>query len=94
MEVTAIFGTTFEGQNSFRNLESVTLTPKIPDTLVGKIAEAVYLGSQMVYMVEVAENTLIVEVANPQEHMVFKPGEAVTVAFQEKSLHILPYEAA
>ena len=74
--------------------ESITLETKKPDTLVGKIAEAVYLGSQMVYVVGVENNTLIVEVANPQEHVGFKPGEEVTVALQEKSLHILPYEKA
>ncbi len=72
--------------------ESVKLTPKKPDTLTGIVREAVYLGSQMVYEVEVAKNVITVEIANPQEHMVFKAGEEVTISFQEKSLHILPYE--
>jgi hypothetical protein len=33
-----------------------------------------------------------VEVADPQEHVVFETGEEVTLTFQEKNLHILPYE--
>ena len=72
--------------------ESVKLEPKKTDTLVGTVSEAVYLGSQMVYVVETAENTLTVEIANPKEHMVFKTGEEVTINFQDESLHILPYE--
>ncbi len=74
--------------------ESVNLEPKKPDTLTGTVQEAVYLGSQMVYEVDVAKNIITVEVANPQEHMVFRAGEEVTISFQGKSLHILPYEAA
>ncbi len=74
--------------------ESVTLEPKKPDTLTGTVQEAVYLGSQMVYEVRAAKNILTVEVANPQEHMVFEAGEEVTITFQEKNLHILPYEVA
>jgi iron(III) transport system ATP-binding protein len=72
--------------------ESVMLKPKTPDTLFGIVQEAVYLGSQMVYEVEIAKNIITVEIANPQEQMVFKAGEEVTISFQEKSLHILPYE--
>jgi iron(III) transport system ATP-binding protein len=74
--------------------ESVKLEPKKADSLTGRVEEAVYLGSQMVYEVEVAKNIITVEIANPQEHMVFKTGEEVTLSFQEKSLHILPYEEA
>lgn len=72
--------------------ESIKLEPRRPDTLIGIIQEAVYLGSQMVYMVEMEKNTLTVEIANPQEHMIFKTGEEVSINFQDKSLHILPYE--
>jgi len=72
--------------------ESIKLEPKKPDTLIGIIHEAVYLGSQMIYAVEMGENTLTVEIANPQEHMIFKAGEEVSINFQDKSLHILPYE--
>ena len=46
----------------------------------------------MVYEVGVAKNIITVEIANPQEHMVFKAGEEVTISFLGKSLHILPYE--
>lgn len=72
--------------------ESVKLAPKKPDTLTGTVRETVYLGSQMIYEVDVSENILTVEVADPQEHMVFKTGEQVSITFQEKSLHLLPYE--
>ena len=72
--------------------ESIRLEVKKPDTLTGTIREAVYLGSQMVYEVDMAENIITVEVANPQEHSVFETGEEVTLTFQEKNLHILPYE--
>ncbi len=72
--------------------ESVVLEPRKPDSLIGTIQEAVYLGSQMVYVVETSKHILTVEVANPLEHITFSPGEEVTVTFQEKSLHILPYE--
>ena len=72
--------------------ESIKLEPKRPDTLIGIIHEAVYLGSQMVYIVEMEKNTLTVEIANPRAHMIFKTGEEVSINFQDKSLHILPYE--
>jgi iron(III) transport system ATP-binding protein len=74
--------------------ESVTLEPKKPDTLVGAVREAVYLGSEIVYEIEVAKSVLTVQIANPQEHVAFKEGDEVTITFQEKSLHILPYEEA
>jgi iron(III) transport system ATP-binding protein len=72
--------------------ESVRLEPKKPDTLTGTIRETVYLGSQMVYEIDMANNIITVEVADPQEHVVFETGEEVTLTFQEKNLHILPYE--
>jgi len=72
--------------------ESVRLESKKPDTLTGTIREAVYLGSQMVYEVDMADNIITVEIANPQEHIIFDTGEEVTLTFQEKNLHILPYE--
>ena len=58
----------------------------------GKVRQSVYLGSQMVYEVEVAKHVLTAEIANPQDHIAFSGGEEVTVTFKEKSLHILPYE--
>jgi iron(III) transport system ATP-binding protein len=72
--------------------ESVRLESKKLDALTGIIREAVYLGSQMVYEVDMADNIITVEVANPQEHIVFDIGEEVTLTFQERNLHILPYE--
>ena len=74
--------------------ESVKLEPKRPDTLTGTVREAVYLGSQMVYEVDVAKKIITVEVANPHASVVFRVGEEVTITFQEKTLHVLPYEEA
>jgi len=74
--------------------ESVTLEPKKPDTLIGTVREAVYLGSEMVYEIEVSKSLLTVQIANPQEHVAFEEGDEVTITFQEKNLHILPYEEA
>ena len=72
--------------------ESIELEVKKPDTLVGTIRQSVYLGSQMIYEVEVAGHVLTAEIANPQDHIAFSADEEVTVTFKEKSLHILPYE--
>jgi len=72
--------------------ESVRLEPKQPDTLTGMVREAVYLGSQMVYEVEVAKKIITVEVANPHGSMLFRVGDEVTLTFQEQSLHIIAYE--
>jgi iron(III) transport system ATP-binding protein len=72
--------------------ESIELEPKKPDTLTAKVLESVYLGSQIVYEVEVEGNILSVEIANPQEHDTFASGEEVTITLKQNSLHILPYE--
>jgi len=72
--------------------ESVRLEPKRPDTLTGTVREAVYLGSQMVYEVDLAKKIITVDVANPHDSLVFKVGDEVTLTFQEHDLHILPYE--
>lgn len=72
--------------------ESIRLEEKKADTLTGMVREAVYLGSQMIYEVEVAEEIITVEVANPQEGSVFRPGEEVTLSFQKESMHLLPDE--
>jgi ABC-type Fe3+/spermidine/putrescine transport system ATPase subunit len=74
--------------------ESIELETKKPDTLIGTVRQSVYLGSQMIYEVEVEKQLLTVEIANPQDHIVFSEGAEVTVTFREKSLHILPYEAS
>lgn len=72
--------------------ESVELEPAKPDTLGGKVLESVYIGSQMIYEIEVKNTLLTVEIANPQEHKAFAKGEDVTITLKENSLAILPYE--
>lgn len=72
--------------------ESAELEPKKPDMLAGTVLQTVYLGSQMIYEIDVNGRVLTIEIANPQDHIAFATGEEVSVTFKEKSLHILPYE--
>jgi iron(III) transport system ATP-binding protein len=69
--------------------ESIELEPKKPDTLIGTVLESVYLGSQIVYEIQVESNVLSVEIANPQEHKIFTRGEEVTITLKESGLHVL-----
>ncbi len=72
--------------------ESVDLEPKREGALVGVIRESVYLGSEIVYEVQLKDSILTVEVPNPQEHTLFTNGQEVSIHLKEKSLHILPRE--
>jgi ABC-type Fe3+/spermidine/putrescine transport system ATPase subunit len=72
--------------------ESVELEAKDPSALTGVVRELVYLGSQMVYEVEIEGELFTVKVANPQEHRAFPRGEEVSLRFKEKSLHLLPLD--
>jgi len=72
--------------------ESVELEPKKSDAIAGIISQVIYLGSRMVYEIEVDNNLLTVEITNPQEHKIYSKGEEVSVILKEKSLHIIPYE--
>jgi len=72
--------------------ESVELEPKKSDAINGIINQAIYLGSRMVYEIEVDKNLLTVEITNPQEHQIYSIGEEVSVILKEKSLHVIPYE--
>lgn len=59
-------------------------------TLIGTVRELTYLGSQVVYQIELDHHLLTVEVADPLHHPSFAPGETVGIRFKEKSLHLLP----
>ena len=72
--------------------ESAELEPKKSGTINGIISQVIYLGSRMVYEIEVEKNFLTVEIANPQEHKIYSIGEEVSVILKEKSLHVIPYE--
>ncbi len=72
--------------------ESVELEPKKSDAITGIISQVIYLGSRMVYEIEVDKNLLTVEITNPQEHKIYSKGEEESVILKEKSLHIIPYE--
>lgn len=69
--------------------ESIELEPKRPERLIGTIVQSVYLGSQMIYEVDVNGQILTVEIANPQDHVLFSTDEEVSLRFREKSLHVL-----
>lgn len=72
--------------------ESIRLGPPDDTNLKGKVTEVVYLGSQMTYRVEVRSQTLMVDVPDPQLNPWHTEGEEVSVIFEDKSLHVLPYE--
>ncbi|RKX76757.1 MAG: ABC transporter ATP-binding protein [Spirochaetes bacterium] len=72
--------------------ESIVVGPGSLEAPTGKIRQSVYLGSQMVYEVEVGEYILSVEIANPGHERVFAEGEEVSLSFLERSLHVLPPE--
>ncbi|MEW5817566.1 MAG: TOBE domain-containing protein, partial [Spirochaetota bacterium] len=74
--------------------ESILLEPKRSGTLVGSIRESVYLGSHLVYEIGVAGRVLTVEISDPQDQIVFKGGEEVSVFLKKKSLYIIPLEEA
>jgi len=72
--------------------ESVELEPKKSGAINGIINQLIYLGSRMVYEIEVDKNLLTVEITNPQEHKIYSKGEEVAIILKEKSLHVIPYE--
>ncbi len=94
LKITIKQGSFKEGEKVFLLIrpESIELTSKKTNTLVGKVQQIVYLGSRLMYKIEMADTILTVEIGNPQEHKIFTEGEAVTVSFKEENLHLLPYE--
>jgi iron(III) transport system ATP-binding protein len=72
--------------------ESIALQPKTRKGLTGVIQESVYLGSEIVYEVQLQDKLITVKVPNPREHTLFKTDQEVAVLLKEKSLHILPAE--
>jgi len=72
--------------------ESVALEPRTEGGLRGVIQESVYLGSEVVYEVQLHDKLITVKVPNPREHTVLATDQEVDVILREKSLHILPAE--
>jgi iron(III) transport system ATP-binding protein len=72
--------------------ESIALESGKTGRLKGVIKESVYLGSEIVYEVELEGGLITVKVPNPREHTLFTTDQEVTVLLKEKSLHILPAE--
>jgi iron(III) transport system ATP-binding protein len=72
--------------------ESVALEPKKEEGLTGVIQESVYLGSEIVYEIQLEDRLITVKVPNPREHTLFAIDQEVNVLLKEKSLHILAAE--
>ncbi len=72
--------------------EAVEVSTQKENTVKGTIINSVYLGSEIIYRVESGGFKMDVRIADPQDHLIFNVGENVSVAFNEKSLHILPWE--
>jgi len=70
--------------------EAVLLEPSRPEGLIGTVRDSVYLGSQVIYEIEVGKDLLSVEVADPQEHAPLAAGQEVALTFKKTSLHLLP----
>jgi iron(III) transport system ATP-binding protein len=72
--------------------ESIALKAKAEGGLRGVVRESVYLGSEIVYEVQLRDQLITVEVPDPSEQALFKPEEEVSILLKERSLHILPME--
>jgi iron(III) transport system ATP-binding protein len=72
--------------------ESIALESGTEGGLRGLVRESVYLGSEMIYEVQLEDRIITVEVPNPSEHTLFRTDQEVNVLLKEKSLHILPPE--
>ncbi len=72
--------------------ESIVVGPPTEGSMRGKITEAVYLGSEILYSVAVGELSLSAEQADPEELEVYDVGAEVGVTLRERNLHLLPYE--
>jgi len=72
--------------------ESIILEKKKPETLTGIIREIVFLGNQMTYLVEIANQLVTVEMSNPQECERFDKNKEVSVKLPVRSLYLLPWE--
>jgi len=101
LEVNGIFLRVYIKQDTFQEgekvfllirPESIELEPKKPNTLLGKVQQTIYLGSRLIYKIEMVDTILTVEIGDPQEHKIFLEGEIVSVNFKEENLRLLPYE--
>ena len=74
--------------------EAVIIQPKVNDDLLdGVITNAVYFGSQMLYEIQIPNKQILqIEVADPQYQPQFPQGSKVSIAFKNRSLHVLPWE--
>ena len=73
--------------------EAIELEDPSPGCVEGTVVNSVYFGSQMLYEVLIPGNqTVVVEIPDPQHHRIFGEGTKVGLRFKEKSLHLLKTE--
>ncbi|MFA5570202.1 MAG: ABC transporter ATP-binding protein [Sphaerochaetaceae bacterium] len=74
--------------------ESIILSEVKEDLVRGVVTNSVYFGSQMLYEVELEDSTTLqIELADPQDHVIFDHGQQVGLTFKSRSLHVLPMES-
>jgi ABC-type Fe3+/spermidine/putrescine transport system ATPase subunit len=69
---------------------SLRADPTLPQ---GSIDQAMYLGSEIEYIVSLQGHQLVIVDNDPQSE-VFREGQQVGVAFVPEALHLLPIEEA
>jgi iron(III) transport system ATP-binding protein len=70
--------------------ESIILGEPADDLIEGTVRDSVYFGSQMLYEVQIAtDQTVQIEIADPQHHKHFEKGTKVGLTFKDRSLHVL-----
>jgi iron(III) transport system ATP-binding protein len=74
--------------------ESISVGHKGELEVPAVIREAIYLGSQMNYRIEIENQELTVDVPDPQLHESYREGDDISISFKEQNLHVLPYEEA
>jgi iron(III) transport system ATP-binding protein len=72
--------------------ESIVVGPPTPDGIKGKVLESVYLGSEVLYGVQIGEVVLSADESDPEEREVYEVGASVGISLRERNLHLLPYE--
>lgn len=73
--------------------ESIEINHEEKEGIEGKILNAIYFGSQIIYEIEIDKGIIInAEISDPQDNVQFSKGSIVKISFKYKSLHILPFE--
>lgn len=57
--------------------------------LAGRIANTTYLGSEVIYEIEIFNRIYISRIINPRNQKIFESGEKVGIQFEDESIHII-----